>query len=347
MSIRDSTEALLAHADAEADLESNAGSVGRRLDDVRSETGSSGPSQPAAAQESPFVGTFSSHVTMFPSTPTPMAAPTILGVFSAGRGVHILDQIGNLNAPYVSSASAEAVPRVSSASAGAAPGLSCAHPAVRSPITASLSASAETTATDPSSITVSGVHHGQQVSQADRDLDITDETGRGHSIWRKSWTPGSALPLHATSRLAVPHDGGSSRITDGVSSLVHRHHAHPGPKEHYIGDDGPRDYGVPPSVPLPHGARSTGQPGVGILEYVDPSYVMTASAGPPGMRHSESRIAVAFPQFNGPEKGCNDWTIAKNPAGSPRAPRIRGTTSRRIPLPPNARLRGNLGCRGP
>ena len=37
------SEARLALADAEADLESNAGSVGRRLDDVRSETGSSGP----------------------------------------------------------------------------------------------------------------------------------------------------------------------------------------------------------------------------------------------------------------------------------------------------------------
>ncbi len=85
-------ETRLAHADAEADLESNTGSVGRRLDDVRSDTGSSGPSQPAAAQESPFVGAFSSPVTMFPSTATPMAAPTSLDVVSAGRGVHLLDR---------------------------------------------------------------------------------------------------------------------------------------------------------------------------------------------------------------------------------------------------------------
>ena len=51
-------EARLAHADAEADLESNSGSVGRRLEDVRSDTGSSGPSPPVTAQESPFVGAF-------------------------------------------------------------------------------------------------------------------------------------------------------------------------------------------------------------------------------------------------------------------------------------------------
>ncbi len=62
-------EARLAHADAEADLESNTGSVGRRLDDVRSDTGSSGPSPPVTAQESPFVGAFSSPVPTFPTTP--------------------------------------------------------------------------------------------------------------------------------------------------------------------------------------------------------------------------------------------------------------------------------------
>ena len=138
-------EARLAHADAEADLESNAGSVGRRLDDVRSDTGSSGPSPPVTAQESPFVGAFSSPVPTFPTTPTPMAAPTILDIFSAGRGVHILDEIGNLNVPCVLSAPAET-----------AAGLSHTRPAVPSPLTASLSAPAETIATGPSSITVSG-----------------------------------------------------------------------------------------------------------------------------------------------------------------------------------------------
>ncbi len=47
---------------------------------------------------------------------------------------------------------------------------------------------------------------------------------------------------------------------------------------------------------------------------------MPVSTGQPGVRHSESRVVAAFPQFNGPEKGCNGWTIAKNPTGSPRAP---------------------------
>jgi hypothetical protein len=55
--------AVFAAAD---DIGSNSGSVGRRLDDVRSDTGSSGPSQPVAAQESPFAGVFS---LLVPTTP--------------------------------------------------------------------------------------------------------------------------------------------------------------------------------------------------------------------------------------------------------------------------------------
>ncbi len=43
----------LADLHADNDLYSNTGSVGRRLDDVRSDTGSSGPSPPVTAQESP------------------------------------------------------------------------------------------------------------------------------------------------------------------------------------------------------------------------------------------------------------------------------------------------------
>ena len=60
--------AMLAAADDVANG-SNSGSVGRRLDDVRSDTGSSGPSQPVAAQESPFAGVFSSPVPTVPTTP--------------------------------------------------------------------------------------------------------------------------------------------------------------------------------------------------------------------------------------------------------------------------------------
>ena len=71
---------------------SQTGSAGRRLDDVRSDTGSSGPSPPTRqqAQESPFAGVYSP-----PPTPTTTIAPTpaIYEVFSEQRGVNILDQI--------------------------------------------------------------------------------------------------------------------------------------------------------------------------------------------------------------------------------------------------------------
>ena len=287
------SEARLALADAEADLESNAGSVGRRLDDVRSDTGSSGPSQPAAAQESPFVGAFSSPVTVISSTTTPTAAPSILDVFSAGREVHILDQIGNLNAPNRSSASAETITRVSSASAGTPPGLSCLQSATRPPIASALSASAETTATDPSSyITVAGVHHGQKVIQAEEQLHVSDETGRGH----KTWTQGSALPLHAAPSQLVPDDGGSKNITSAVSSIT----AHHGAKEHYIGDD----------LSCPPDAR----------HFLSPSYVAGALSESSETRPGESRIRSAFPQLHSPDKGYNGWTLAKNSAGSSVVP---------------------------
>ncbi len=204
----------------------------------------------------------------------------------------------------MSAAYAEPVPRVSSASAETAPGWSRARPAVHSPTTASLSASAETTATDPSSITVSGVHHGQQVIQADKDLHITDETGRGHSIWRKSWTPGSALPLHATSRQLVSDDGGSRNVTSAVSS-IHAHHAHHGPKEHYIGDDIPSQSDTRHFLSPSPGARPSASAEGGLLGFVDPSFASGALSESSETRHGESRIRSAFPQLHSPEKGRN------------------------------------------
>ena len=66
---------------------SQAGSVGRRLEDVRSDTGSSGPSPPMlhTTKENPFEGIFSSS-----STPT-ITTPTIHDVFSEKREVHMID----------------------------------------------------------------------------------------------------------------------------------------------------------------------------------------------------------------------------------------------------------------
>jgi hypothetical protein len=224
---------------------------------------------------------------------TLMAAPTILDVFSAGRGVHILDAIGNLKVPCVLSAPAET-----------AAGLSYTRPVVPSPSTATLTAPAGTIATGPSSITVSGVHRGQKVSQADEDLHVADESGRGHSIGRKSWTPGSALPLHATSRQLVSDVGGSRSVTQAESS-IHSHRAHPGPKEHYIGDDRPNHHDALHFVSLPPGALLSAPAEVGLLEYVDPSYAAAALSEPSETRHGESRIRLAFPQLHSPEKGCN------------------------------------------
>jgi hypothetical protein len=59
---------------------SQTGSVGRRLDDVRSDTGSSGPSPPIAAQESPFAGVFSMPLSTTPTT-TITPTPTIYYIF--------------------------------------------------------------------------------------------------------------------------------------------------------------------------------------------------------------------------------------------------------------------------
>jgi hypothetical protein len=84
--------ALLAAAEEMA-ATSQAGSAGRRLDDVRSDTGSSGPSQPnrGTSQENPFAGVYSSAPTTTTTITTP--TPTIYDLFSAKRDVHILDQI--------------------------------------------------------------------------------------------------------------------------------------------------------------------------------------------------------------------------------------------------------------
>jgi hypothetical protein len=71
---------------------SQAGSVGRRLEDVQSEVGSSsGPLTTALPPtvESPFAGIFSQ----------PSTTPTIYDMFSQSRGVHIIDEIGTNDHP--------------------------------------------------------------------------------------------------------------------------------------------------------------------------------------------------------------------------------------------------------
>ena len=209
-----------------------------------------------------------------------------------------MDEIGNLNVPCVLSAPAET-----------AAGLSYTRPAVPSPLTASLSAPAETIATGPSSITVSGVHRGQKVSQADEDLHVADESGRGHSIGRKSWTPGSALPLHATSRQLVSDDGGSRNVTSAVSS-IHAHHAHHGPKEHYIGDDIPSQSDTRHFLSPSPGARPSASAEGGLLGFVDPSFATGTLSESSETRRGESRIRSAFPQVHSPKRGA---TVGPSP----------------------------------
>ena len=90
----EAAEAKLAYVRAQKALSSGSltGSVGRRLDDVRSDAGSSGPSRPIReqARDSPFEGIYSP-----PRTPTPTTTPTptIYEVFSESKGTDILDQI--------------------------------------------------------------------------------------------------------------------------------------------------------------------------------------------------------------------------------------------------------------
>ena len=198
-------EARRAFLEAEADLDytSDSEPESSHSVDVGGGPVSLGQPSPSTARESPSTGVYS------PPLPTTTSTPT-------RYPVDIFDALDSVYVPCVLSAPAET-----------AAGLSRTRPAVQSPITASLSAPAETSATGPSSITVADIHQGQ-VMQLDEDLRDGYESGRGHSIWRKPWTQGSALPLHATSRQTVAHDGGSNRITDGVSSLVHPHHAHHG-----------------------------------------------------------------------------------------------------------------------
>mgnify|MGYP002811379340 FL=1 len=90
----EAAEAKLAYVRAQKALSSGSltGSVGRRLDDVRSDAGSSGPSRPIReqARDSPFEGIYSP-----PRTPTPTTTPTptIYEVFSESKGTDILGQM--------------------------------------------------------------------------------------------------------------------------------------------------------------------------------------------------------------------------------------------------------------
>ena len=151
---------------------------------------------------------------------------------------------------------------------------------------------------------------------ADEDLRVEDGQGRGHSIGRKSVTPGSALPLTATSRLSVPDGGGSIRITDSVSS-IHAHHAHHGQGGHdySAGDQSARNSAASHSG-SPHTLfRPTGQPGVGQGENDRSAHSSVVAP----------RVASAFPTYgresDDTDVGCNGWTIAKKSTGVQRAPR--------------------------
>ncbi len=99
---------------------SQTGSVGRRLDDVRSDTGSSGPSPPIreTAKEN-LLRAFSPRrlLRQFPHT------PTIYDIVSEKREVHIIDEIGIPSTPIVISATAGSPPSgsVVSATAGSIP----------------------------------------------------------------------------------------------------------------------------------------------------------------------------------------------------------------------------------
>ena len=130
--------------------------------------------------------------------------------------------------------------------------------------------------------------------QLDEDLRDGYESGRGHSIWRKPWTQGSALPLHATSRQTVAHDGGSSRITDGVSSLVHPHHAHHGQGRSVV-------------------AHSVRTPTLSALS--EPSEMQQGENGQyPYSLTLAQRIDASIPTHidvtsSLPRMGCNGWTM--------------------------------------
>ncbi len=96
----EAAEAKLAYVRAQKALSSGSltGSVGRRLDDVRSDAGSSGPSRPIReqARDSPFAGIFSQPLTPTPTTtptPTIIPTPTIYEVFSESKGTDILGQM--------------------------------------------------------------------------------------------------------------------------------------------------------------------------------------------------------------------------------------------------------------
>ncbi len=80
------------HAAEEMAAGSQAGSVGRRLEDVQSEVGSSSGPLTTVLQptvENPFEGVYSQSST----------TPTIYDTFSQHRGVHIIDEIGVTDRP--------------------------------------------------------------------------------------------------------------------------------------------------------------------------------------------------------------------------------------------------------
>ncbi len=116
------TEARVAMLQAAEEMAagSQTGSVGRRLEDVQSDTGSSGPITTVLhpTKENPFEGIFSSS-----STPTILPTPTIYDLFSEKREVHIIDEIFIPSTPIVISATAGSPPSgsVVSATAGSLP----------------------------------------------------------------------------------------------------------------------------------------------------------------------------------------------------------------------------------
>mgnify|MGYP000653658160 CR=1 FL=1 len=235
-------EARQAFLEAEADLDYTSDSEFCHSVDVGGGPVSLGQPSPSTARESPSTGVYS------PPLPTTTSTTT-------RYPVDISLAFDSVYMPCVSWASAEA-----------AVGLSRTRPAVPPPITALLSAPAETIATDtvPSSITVADIHQSRVLQRSD-ELCVTG--GRtagiacGVSRGLKSMRCSSSLPPVLTT---VRDGKGSSRITDGASS-IHAHRDHHG----LGGDDYPADVHTARSSASAHSVPthtlpvSTGQPGVG------------------------------------------------------------------------------------
>ncbi len=203
----DLAEARQAFLEAEEDLDHLSDPESSHSNDVDGGAASFGQPPSNGAQESPSTGVYSSPRTTTPSTKLPVCA------YDA------------MNSVYTCGASAE--PFGTATGTGLSqtrPVPPYSHRASTEPsgTPASTLTSKNSTDTAPSSITVAGIHPSQ-VTRRQEDLRDECASGRGHSIGRKSWTQGSALPLHATSRQITAHDGGSEHITDAVSSLVRQH----------------------------------------------------------------------------------------------------------------------------